>query len=126
MTGVQTCALPISSMIDISDGLSSETLHLCTSSNTGCALYEDKIPLDTETILMANEFGIDPTICALSGGEDYELLFTIKQTDYTKIKDNPDITIIGHISTKEEGINLIARSGSSHPLTAQGWDALRT
>ncbi len=112
------------SMIDISDGLSSEILHICKSSGVGCELYEDKIPVDPATAIMADEFNIDPTVCALSGGEDYELLFTIKQGDYDKIKDNMGLTVIGHITDKASGQNLIAKGGSSIPLKAQGWDAL--
>ncbi len=111
------------SMIDISDGLASEIFHICTASKKGCSLYEEKIPMDPSTILMAQEFQIDPTVCALSGGEDYELLFTIKQEDFEKVKNNPDISVIGHITDEKEGINLITRSGTSVPLTAQGWDA---
>jgi len=112
------------SMIDISDGLSSEILHICKSSGVGCELYEDKIPIDPDTAKMADQFNLDPTICALSGGEDYELLFTIKQGDYDKIKDNLGVTVIGHITDKTSGKNLIGRDDSSQPLTAQGWDAL--
>lgn len=113
-----------SSMIDISDGLSSEILHLCTQSETGCNLFEDKIPIDPSTYTMAREFNLDPTVCALSGGEDYELLFTIDQSDFPKVKANPDITVIGHMTSKKEGINLITKGGTSHPITAQGWDSL--
>lgn len=112
------------SMIDISDGLASEILHLCNQSEVGCNLYEDKIPIDPSAYNMAREFNLDPTVCALSGGEDYELLFTIDQADYPKIKANPDISVIGHMTAKKEGTNLITKSGTSHPLTAQGWDAL--
>ncbi len=111
------------SMIDISDGLASEILHLTTQSNVGCALYEEKIPLDSMTINRANEFRLDPAICALSGGEDYELLFTIPQSDYEKVKGHPDFTVIGHMTDKNSGCNMITRSGSSVTLTAQGWDA---
>ncbi len=112
------------SMIDVSDGLASEILHIATLSEVGCNLYEDKIPIDPQTYTMAREFNLDPTVCALSGGEDYELLFTIKQEDFPKVKANPDISIIGHITTKQEGVNLITKGGTSHPLVAQGWDAL--
>lgn len=111
-------------MIDISDGLASEILHLCTQSETGCNLFEDKIPIDPSTYTLAREFNLDPTVCALSGGEDYELLFTIDQSDFPKIKANPDITVIGHMTSKKEGVNLITKGGTSHPLTAQGWDSL--
>lgn len=111
-------------MIDISDGLASEILHLCTQSEVGCNLYEDKIPIDPSTYNTAREFNLDPTVCALSGGEDYELLFTIDQSDFPKIKGNPNITVIGHMTSRKDGTNLIARGGTSHPLTAQGWDSL--
>jgi thiamine-monophosphate kinase len=112
------------SMIDVSDGLASEILHLCTGSGTGCNLYEEKIPIDPAAYDTAREFNLDPTVCALSGGEDYELLFTIDQSDFPKIKGNPDITVIGHMTNKKDGVNLITKVGSSTPLTAQGWDAL--
>jgi thiamine-monophosphate kinase len=111
------------SMIDISDGLASEILHICQQSNVGCNLYEDKIPMDSMTIARAHEFKLDPTICALSGGEDYELLFTINQKDFDKVKNHPDFTVIGHITDKASGANMVTRSGSSVELTAQGWDA---
>lgn len=112
------------SMIDVSDGLASEILHLCTGSDTGCNLYEEKIPIDPSAYNTAREFNLDPTVCALSGGEDYELLFTIDQSDFPKIKANPDITVIGHMTGRKDGVNLITKAGTSHPLTAQGWDAL--
>jgi thiamine-monophosphate kinase len=111
------------SMIDISDGLASEALHICHQSKTGCRIYEEKIPMDEETKRLALEFNIIPTVCALSGGEDYELLFTIKQDDYEKIKNVPDITVIGHITSAGEGQNLITPDGQTVKLTAQGWDA---
>jgi len=111
------------SMIDISDGLASEVIHICKSSKVGCTIYEDKIPVDHQTIQVAEEFNLDPTTCALNGGEDYELLFTIKQEDYEKLKDVEGISIIGHINDENEGINLISRSGTSVPITAQGWNA---
>ncbi len=113
-----------SSMIDISDGLASEIKHICKNSNLGCSIYEDKIPINIVTVSMAEEFKIDPTIAALSGGEDYELLFTISQADYDKIKDLEEITIIGHMTNKASGENLISRSGTSIQLKAQGWDAM--
>jgi thiamine-monophosphate kinase len=111
------------SMIDISDGLASETLHLCHQSNTGCRIYEEKIPMDEETKRLALEFNIIPTVCAMSGGEDYELLFTVKQTDYEKIRNVPEITVIGHITASGDGQNLITPDGQTVQLTAQGWDA---
>ncbi len=110
-------------MIDISDGLASEILHICKQSNKGCNLYEDKIPLDPMTYETAREFNLDPTVCALSGGEDYELLFTIKQADYEKIKLQMDISIIGHITEASAGCNLVTKAGVMHALKAQGWNA---
>lgn len=110
-------------MIDVSDGLASEILHLCKQSNKGCSLYEEKIPLDPMTFETAREFNLDPTVCALSGGEDYELLFTVKQADYDKIKFKMDITIIGYITEPNAGCNLITKGGVVHPLKAQGWNA---
>ena len=112
------------SMIDISDGLSSEILHICRQSDVGAEIYEDKIPIDPQTYDRAREFGLDPTVCALSGGEDYELLFTIRQSDYEKIREHVDISIIGHITSKNSGVNLIDKSGKSMAMRAQGWDAL--
>ncbi len=111
------------SMIDISDGLSSEVLHLCKQSEVGCKLYEEKIPLDPQFIAVCEEFNIDSTTIALSGGEDYELLFTIKQEDYDKIKGNPNLSVIGHMTSKEEGANLVTRGNEIIPLKAQGWKA---
>jgi thiamine-monophosphate kinase len=113
------------SMIDISDGLASEVLHICKNSNLGCALYEEKLPIDATTAGAANEFGLDPTTAAMNGGEDYELLFTISQSDYEKIKNIKDISIIGHIAEKSEGSNLISTSGHIVEIKAQGWDALK-
>ncbi len=112
------------SMIDISDGLSSEILHICKQSKTGCNLYEDKIPLDQQVIATCEEFNLNSTTIALSGGEDYELLFTISQEDYPKIKGNPNFTVIGHITEENEGKNLITRANQKIELTAQGWNAL--
>lgn len=112
------------SMIDISDGLSSEILHLCKSSNVGVELYEEKIPIDPLTFDTAREFNLDPTMCALSGGEDYELLFTIDMNDYDKIKHSMDVSVIGHITNAEKGCLMVAKSGTVHELTAQGWNAL--
>ncbi|MCF6359088.1 MAG: thiamine-phosphate kinase [Draconibacterium sp.] len=110
------------SMIDISDGLSSEILHLCKNSNVGCNLYEDKIPMDEQTKQMAEELNINPLVAALNGGEDYELLFTISMNDFEKIKNDPDFTIIGHITEASEGTNLITSGGSAIQLEAQGWN----
>ncbi len=111
------------SMIDISDGLSSEILHICKQSETGCVLYEDKIPIHAETKEMALEFNIAPVTCALSGGEDYELLFTVKQEDYEKLIKNTKITVIGYMTEKSEGAVLVTNQGNKHPIQAQGWDA---
>lgn len=110
------------SMIDISDGLASEVIHLCDASSVGCALYDEKLPIDPTVITAAEDFKLDPTICALNGGEDYELLFTMPIGDFDKIKGNPHLTVIGHM-VEGAAPQLMARDGSSHPLTAQGWDA---
>ncbi|MGK6350615.1 thiamine-phosphate kinase [Parapedobacter sp. DT-150] len=110
-------------MIDVSDGLASEILHICEDSDKGCRLYEEKIPIDPMTYETAREFGLDPTTCALSGGEDYELLFTVSQADYDHVKNQPDISIIGHITERAAGCALISKSGNEHPITAQGWNA---
>jgi thiamine-monophosphate kinase len=111
-------------MIDVSDGLSSEILHICSQSNVGVELYEEKIPIDVETSDTAHEFNLDPTLCALSGGEDYELLFTIDIGDYEKIKNVKEFTIIGHITNKDKGCNMVAKAGTVHQIKAQGWNAL--
>jgi thiamine-monophosphate kinase len=110
------------SMIDISDGLSSEIHHLCKNSNLGCNIFEDKIPLDFQTKKMAEEMNINPLVAALNGGEDYELLFTLPLSDYEKIKNDPDFTIIGHMTEAVDGVNLITGAGSAIPLVAQGWE----
>ena len=113
------------SMIDISDGLSSEAIHLCQQSKVGCNIYEDKLPLDPQVISTCEEFDLNSTTVALSGGEDYELLFTIAQSDFDKIKGNPHLTVIGHMTDEASGMNLITRGANqSVPLTAQGWNAL--
>ena len=112
------------SMIDVPDGLSSEVLHLCRQSGVGCSIYEDKIPIDPQTYERAREFNLDPTVCALNGGEDYELLFTINQKDYEKLREHLDISIIGHITDAASGFNLIDKSENVVKLTAQGWDGL--
>jgi thiamine-monophosphate kinase len=111
-------------MIDISDGLSSEILHLCNQSNVGVELYEEKIPIDPLTYDTAREFNLDPTLCALSGGEDYELLFTVDIADYDKIKNSLDISIIGHITNRQKGCLMVSKSGTVHELKAQGWNPL--
>ncbi len=112
------------SMIDISDGLSSEVIHLCKQSEVGCDLYESKIPLDPQVISTSEEFKMDSTIVALNGGEDYELLMTISQEDYPKIKANPNLTVIGYMTNSSNGMNLVTRSETKIPLTAQGWNPI--
>ncbi|MCO6161531.1 MULTISPECIES: thiamine-phosphate kinase [Flavobacterium] len=112
------------SMIDISDGLSSEILHLCKQSKVGCNLYEEKIPADPQLISVCEEFNLDITTIALSGGEDYELLFTIKMEDFDKIKANPNFSVIGHMVEEKEGVHLITRADTKIPLKARGWNAL--
>ena len=114
------------SMIDISDGLSSEVIHLCKQSEVGCNLYEEKIPLDPQVISTCEEFNIDSTTIALSGGEDYELLMTISQADYPKIKANPNLTVIGHMTEKASGIHLVTRAQEKIPLVAQGWNGFKS
>jgi thiamine-monophosphate kinase len=111
------------SMIDISDGLASEIFHLCKASDLGCTIYDEKIPIDAKTSMAAIDFNIDPVTCALNGGEDYELLFTVSLADYDKIKGNPHMTVIGHITDKNSGVNLVDKNGAIIPLQAQGWKA---
>ncbi len=111
-------------MIDISDGLSSEIMHLCKQSNVGCNLYEDKLPLDPQLISVCEEFDIDSTTVAINGGEDYELLFTVAMEDFEKIKGNPNFSIIGHMTPPSEGTHLVTRANTKIPLKARGWDAL--
>jgi thiamine-monophosphate kinase len=113
------------SMIDISDGLSSEILHLCKASNVGVQLFEEKLPLDPQLISTCDEFNIDSTTIAINGGEDYELLFTIPLTDFEKIKGNPNLTVIGHITEASQGMHLVSRAGENIPLKARGWNALK-
>lgn len=112
-------------MIDVSDGVASEIFHIATQSKLGCTIYEDKLPIDPATYQSARDLNLDPTVCALSGGEDYELLFTIKQEDFPKTKGNPDISIIGHMTAVEDGMNLITKAGTSEELKAQGWDPIK-
>ena len=115
------CKVVPTSMIDISDGLASEIFHICKSSDVGCQLYEEKIPIDPQTYQTSMDFNINPTVSALNGGEDYELLLTVNQNDYEKIKNDPNLTVIGHITKKSQGINLIGNGNTSTPLQAQGW-----
>ncbi|HKX85199.1 MAG TPA: thiamine-phosphate kinase [Flavobacterium sp.] len=113
------------SMIDISDGLSSEIMHICKQSGVGCNLYEEKLPLDPQFINVCEEFNIDSTTIALNGGEDYELLFTIAMNDFDKIKGNPNFSVIGHMTQESEGIHLVTRANTKIELKARGWNALQ-
>jgi len=112
-------------MIDISDGLSSEVMHLCTQSKTGCVIYDENIPINPEAISTAVQFNIDPSVTALNGGEDYELLFTINKEDLSKIESIFDVKVIGNMIAENEGMNLVTQSGKTYPLTAQGWTSFR-
>lgn len=112
------------SMIDISDGLSSELFHICTQSKVGCKVYEDKLPLDPQVISACEEFELDSTMVALSGGEDYELLFTVPIANFDQIKGNPNFSIIGHITEENQGLQLVTRANQDIPLKAQGWNAM--
>jgi thiamine-monophosphate kinase len=123
ITLLQELNVQPSSMIDISDGLSSEIIHLCKASKVGCQLFEDKIPLDPQVISTCEEFQLDSTTIALSGGEDYELLFTIGLDDYPKIKGNPNLTVIGHMTQEQEGIHLVTRADTKIPIIARGWNS---
>jgi thiamine-monophosphate kinase len=111
------------SMMDVSDGVSSEVLHLCKQSNLGCRIYEEKLPLNEASRQAAFKFGLDPTVCALNGGEDYELIFTLKQEDYDKITLNEEISVIGYMAEAEEGRKLLTKGGNTFDITAQGWNS---
>ena len=110
------------SMIDVSDGLASEIMHISRASKVGCRIYDEKLPIDGKTSMTAIDFNLDPVTCALNGGEDYELLFTVKQEDYEKIKGNPHMTVIGHITDPSEGLYYVDKNGSAIELQAQGWN----
>ena len=110
-------------MMDVSDGVSSEVLHLCKQSNLGCRIYEEKLPISDDSRRAAYKFGLDPTVCALNGGEDYELIFTLKQEDYDKITFNEDISVIGYMTEMEAGCKILTKGGNEFPITAQGWNA---
>ena len=110
------------SMMDISDGLSSEILHLCKQSQLGCVLYEDKLPIAEPMRNAAFKFEIDPTACALSGGEDYELLFTVSQADYEKLLLSEQISVVGYMTEPEQGAHILTKGGGKHAITAQGWN----
>ncbi len=113
------------SMMDISDGLSSEILHICEKSGVGCVIYEEKIPISEDSRNAAYKFEIDPTACALSGGEDYELLFTIKQDDYEKLTLNEQISVIGYVTEADQGAKIKTKGGNTFDITAQGWNAFK-
>jgi len=112
-------------MIDVSDGLSSELFHICNQSKVGCNIYEDKLPLDPQFINVCEEFNIDSTTIAINGGEDYELLFTIKMSDYDKIKGNPHLSVIGHVVPENEGLHIVTRENNKIALKAKGWNAFK-
>ena len=112
-------------MMDISDGLSSEILHICKQSGVGATIYEEKIPIDPTVYKLCEEFNLTTTTVALNGGEDYELIFTVDINDHDKIKGNPNFSIIGHITEEASGANIVTRDSKAMPLTAQGWDALK-
>lgn len=113
------------SMMDVSDGVSSEVMHLCKQSNLGCRIYEEKLPIHDESRRAAYKFGLDPTVCALNGGEDYELIFTLKQEDHEKITFNEEISVIGYMTDLEEGCKLLTKGGNTFNITAQGWNAFQ-
>lgn len=118
-------AITPTSMMDVSDGLSSEILHICKQSQLGCVLYEEKIPIHEDTRQAAFKFGLDPTACALSGGEDYELLFTIPQAEYEKLVLNEEISVIGYMTEPEKGAHIYTKGGNTFAITAQGWNAFK-
>jgi len=110
-------------MIDISDGLSSELLHICKSSDVGCRIYQEKVPINSQTKEAASEFKLEPIMCALNGGEDYELLFTVDMDDYSKIATVQDVSVIGNITDKKEGASIMTHGGHFVELRAQGWES---
>ncbi len=123
---MQSLELQPSSMIDISDGLASELLHICKESGVGAYIYEDKLPIDPMTFDTAREFELDPLTIMLNGGEDYELLFTIAQSDYEKVRNHPDISVIGYIKSADEGVNIYTKGDHLVPVTAQGWNHFKS
>ena len=112
-------------MMDVSDGLSSELMHICKASNTGCRVFEDRIPIDYQTAVMAEEIGMNVITAALNGGEDYELLFTVPLHYHEKVKDLPGVKVIGHITKPSLGCAMVTRDGGEIPLQAQGWNPLK-
>ena len=121
----ETLEIVPTAMMDISDGLSSEVMHLCKASKVGVSIYEDKLPIDQQTFDRARDNHLDPTTCALNGGEDYELVFAVDLADYDKIKHHPMFTIVGHFVEESEGYTLTAKDGSNHLLEAQGWNPIK-
>jgi thiamine-monophosphate kinase len=126
ITALKLAGVKPTSMIDISDGLSSDLLHLTESSGIGANIYEQKIPIDPATAMMAEQFNIGPVTAALNGGEDYELLFTIDLKDHEKIAEIPGISIIGHMTGKNEACNLVTISNTVVPIKASGWQAFES
>ena len=112
-------------MIDVSDGLSSELMHICKQSGVGCRIYEERIPIDYQTAIMAEELNLNVITCALNGGEDYELLFTVPIADHEKVAAMKDIRVIGHIVSDSMGLAFITRDGVEMELKAQGWTQKR-
>lgn len=110
-------------MIDVSDGISSELLHICHESHVGCRIFEERLPIDYQTAVAAEQFNLNVSTCALNGGEDYELLFTVHLTDHERVEALPDVKIIGHITAETDGKQLVTRDGNEFALKAQGWDA---
>ena len=123
---LQKAGIHPTSMMDISDGLSSELMHICKQSQTGCRIYEDRLPLDYQTAAMAEELNLNVSTCALNGGEDYELLFTVPLSMNDTVSALEDIHVIGYITEPEKGCSLITRDGGEHHLKAQGWEALKS
>jgi len=121
----ETADITPTAMMDVSDGVSSEILHICRQSNLGCRIYEDKLPIADQTRQAAFKFGLDPTVCALNGGEDYELIFTIKQEDYDKIVLSEEISVIGYMAAIEDGTKFLSKGGNTFDITAQGWNAFK-
>lgn len=123
IASLRAAGIKPTAMQDVSDGLSSELMHICSQSGVGCCVYEDKLPIDFQTAALAEEMNLNIVTCALNGGEDYELLFTCDIKDYEKLVPLEDVYIIGHITKPEHGLNLIGRNGEELPLQAQGWKA---
>lgn len=123
--GLEKAGIRPTSMMDVSDGLSSELLHICHSSDVGCRVYEDKIPIDYQTAIMAEELNMNLVTAALNGGEDYELLFTVPLTDHDKVQALAGVSVIGYVTEPSLGAALVARDGAELPLRAQGWNAFQ-